>query len=79
MDAPARSESEQTGAVYKFTIGRPDLKLTQMKVFAVAELETNKFALPLWHMVSDSNSPPVKSASGSERRIATCSGKTCSP
>lgn len=37
-----------------------ELKLTRLQVFAVAELETNRHALPLWHLVSDSNSPPTK-------------------
>src|SRR5262245_18251568 len=34
--------------------------LTDVKVVAVAELATNKHARPLWHLVSDSNSIPIK-------------------
>ena len=37
-----------------------ELRLTRLKVFLVSELQTNQFALPLWHLVSDSNSPPLK-------------------
>ena len=34
-------------------------RLKSIKVVNAAEFATNKYALPLWHMVSDSNSPPV--------------------
>jgi hypothetical protein len=37
-----------------------DLKLTSVKVVPLAELETNKFAHPLWELVSDSNSVPIR-------------------
>ena len=36
------------------------LKLTSIEVFPVKELETNKYAHAVWHLVSDSNSVPVK-------------------
>jgi len=36
------------------------LKLTSIEVFPVKELETNKYAHALWHLVSDSNSVPVR-------------------
>ncbi len=32
------------------------VKLTSIEVVPVAELETNKYTRPLWHMVSESNS-----------------------
>jgi hypothetical protein len=35
--------------------------LKSVRVVQVQELETNRFAHPLWHLVSDSNSVPVKS------------------
>ena len=35
-------------------------ELTEVKVVAVAELATNKYAHAVWHLVSDSNSIPVK-------------------
>jgi hypothetical protein len=36
------------------------LKLTEIKVVSLAALETNKSALAVWHLVSSSNSVPVK-------------------
>lgn len=36
------------------------LKLTMLKVVALSALETNKYPLPVWHLVSDSNSLPIK-------------------
>lgn len=36
------------------------LKLKSLKVVPVHELETNKYARPIWHLVSDSNSVPVE-------------------
>jgi hypothetical protein len=39
--------------------GKYPLKI--VKVVNAAEFATNKYALPLWHMVSDSNSPPINS------------------
>lgn len=38
-----------------------NFKLTSIKVVPLAELETNKFAHPVWEMVSDSNSAPTRS------------------
>src|SRR6185295_6370930 len=35
-------------------------KLTDVKVCVAAELATNKYATPLWHLISDSNSIPSK-------------------
>ncbi len=35
--------------------------LKSVRVLKSQELETNRFAHPLWHLVSDSNSVPVKS------------------
>ena len=35
-------------------------QLTEIKVVCLAEWETNHFALPLWHLISDSNSVPIK-------------------
>lgn len=36
-------------------------RLKSIKVVNAAEFATNKHALPLWHMVSESNSPPINS------------------
>jgi hypothetical protein len=38
-----------------------ELKLTSIKVVPVSALETNRFAHPVWHLVSSSNSAPTKS------------------
>ena len=35
-------------------------QLTLVKVMAADDLKTNKYASPLWHLVSDSNSAPTK-------------------
>lgn len=35
-------------------------KFTSVKVVAAEDLATNKFPSPLWHLISDSNSAPVK-------------------
>jgi hypothetical protein len=37
-----------------------NLRLTSLKVIAVSEIETNKYPRPVWSLVSDSNSVPVK-------------------
>lgn len=37
-----------------------DYKLTSVKVVPLAELETNRFAHPLWELISDSNSVPIR-------------------
>src|ERR1043165_7215038 len=35
-------------------------KLTSVKVVSADDLKTNKYANPLWHLISDSNSAPTK-------------------
>src|SRR5262245_9791290 len=35
-------------------------KLTSVKVVSADDLKTNKYANPVWHLISDSNSIPVK-------------------
>lgn len=35
-------------------------ELTEVKVFSVAEMETNKYPHALWHLISDTNSAPLK-------------------
>ena len=35
-------------------------KLTSLKVVSADDLATNKYPVPLWHLVSDSNSVPIK-------------------
>jgi len=36
------------------------VKLKSLKVIPVFEIETNKFPQPIWYLVSDSNSVPIK-------------------
>jgi hypothetical protein len=38
-----------------------DYKLTEIKVVLLAAWQTNQNALPVWHLISDSNSVPVDS------------------
>ncbi|MGA3267246.1 MAG: hypothetical protein ABSE16_10535 [Verrucomicrobiota bacterium] len=42
-------------------------RLTEIKVVALAEWQTNQFASPLWHLVSDSNSAPVSAFTYGQR------------
>lgn len=37
------------------------LKLTDLKIVPLSDIETNKYPQPIWHLVSESNSVPVKS------------------
>ena len=59
MRRSTRTNQTASVTVVAFGIDR-ECKLTDVKVLAVAELATNKYALPVWHLVSDSNSIPVK-------------------
>jgi hypothetical protein len=43
----------------QFGINR-QLQLTELRVVPAAGFQTNKNVLPLWHLVTDSNSVPVK-------------------
>ena len=36
-------------------------KLTDLKIVPLSDIETNKYPQPIWHLVSESNSVPVKS------------------
>ncbi len=36
-------------------------KLTSVKVVSATDMSTNNYPAPLWHLVSDSNSVPIKS------------------
>ena len=42
-------------------------RLTALKVVSVSELESNKYASPVWQLKSDSNSVPVKMFSYGDR------------
>ena len=49
-----------------FTLGN-SFNLTSIKVVSVSAWESNKYALPMWELKSDSNSVPVKLFSYGER------------
>jgi len=49
-----------------FTLG-DSFKLTSIKVVSVSALASNKYALPMWELKSDSNSVPVKLFAYGER------------
>jgi hypothetical protein len=38
----------------------PQVRLTELRVVQLDVLQTNKDAVPVWHLVSDSNSIPLK-------------------
>lgn len=54
----ARPDNSATDPVV-FYLDRK-LKLTSLKVVPLSDIETNKFPQPIWHLISDSNSVPVK-------------------
>ena len=57
-----RSAPVQGNALPNLMFGmRPsNSRLTEIKVVSVTALETNKDTVPLWHLISDSNSVPLK-------------------
>jgi hypothetical protein len=59
---PKDMSPEDFPQIINFGLGG-DFKLTSVKVVALAELETNRFAHPLWELVSDSNSVPLRAFS----------------
>ena len=59
--AARRSASDDSTANTVAFFFTAKYKLTSVKVVPVEVLKTNKYAHPLWHLVSDSNSVPVKS------------------
>ena len=52
------AHNERFGQV-NFSLGYP-YRLTSLKVVSVSALESNKYALPVWELKSDSNSVPIK-------------------
>jgi hypothetical protein len=57
-----RMRNPQAGALPGLIFGiNRQLKFTDIKVISVASLQTNQNSLPFWHLVSDSNSVPMKS------------------
>lgn len=57
-----RPQLTKAGAIPSLIFGfNRQMKLTEIKLVPLAESQTNSRTLPLWHLVSDSNSVPVKS------------------
>ena len=57
-----RSAPARGNAIPSLIFGvKPQVQFTELKVVSLTELETNKDAIPVWHLVSDSNSVPMKS------------------
>jgi hypothetical protein len=54
-----RRDQKATANPVIFFLNRP-LKLTAVKVIAVADIQTNKYPEALWELKTDSNSVPVK-------------------
>jgi hypothetical protein len=46
-------------AVMSFNLGHP-YRLTEVKVVLLDDWLTNKSTLPCWHLISDSNSVPIR-------------------
>ena len=56
-----RPNLQRGGALPSLIFGvNRQFKFTELKVVPLAGFQTNKNVLPLWHLVSDSNSVPVK-------------------
>jgi hypothetical protein len=45
--------------ITQFSLGNP-YELTSVKVFSVSALQSNKYALPVWQLKSESKSDPVR-------------------
>lgn len=57
----ARGRGQQDAAINPIVFGFDrKLKLTDLKIIPLSDLSTNKYAQPIWHLVSESNSAPVK-------------------
>jgi len=56
-----RNQPQRAGArpVLMFILNA-EVEFTEIKVVPLAGLETNKNIVPVWHLVSDSNSVPLK-------------------
>jgi hypothetical protein len=52
------ADNERFGRVV-FTLGQP-YELTSLKVISVTALSSNKYALPVWELKSDTHSAPIK-------------------
>src|SRR5207245_9221003 len=58
---PTRRSSDLGDAVNPIIFGFDrKLKLTSLKVVPESDIETNKYPHPIWELISDSNSVPIK-------------------
>ncbi len=58
---PGRKQRVEQPTIMPLTFGfSHPLNLTVVKVIPLSDIATNKFPHPIWHLVSDSNSVPVK-------------------
>jgi hypothetical protein len=55
----ARPQREGALPALIFGLNRP-CQINEVKLVSLAEYQTNQNVLPLWHLVSDSNSVPIK-------------------
>jgi hypothetical protein len=55
----SRANADSTTVPILFKLGWP-YKLTDLKVVALDEWQTNKDCLPLWHLIADTNSVPIE-------------------
>lgn len=55
----AGTQDDNLSKIVIFALER-NYNLTSVKVVSVPELTTNKYAHPVWELVSDSNSPPTR-------------------
>jgi hypothetical protein len=54
---PGAAKSDTLPVTFGF---QRELKLTEIKVVPLAAMQANKDTLPIWHLISDSNSVPIK-------------------
>jgi hypothetical protein len=60
--------ADSTTVPILFKLGRP-YKLTELKVVALDEWQTNKNCLPLWHLIADTNPVPIEQPFNYGQRI----------
>lgn len=55
------NKSTDSAAIDPITFGFDrKVKLTELKVIPISAIETNKYPQPIWHLISESNSIPIK-------------------
>lgn len=62
----ARQAEPPQGFNISFGLNRK-YKVTRIKIVSLSQLETNKYPHAVWHMISDSNSVPIKAFSYGEK------------